>query len=265
MTKIPTTINNGITIHKAKVFVDIVPKGNIKIRTQTTMVPTFITYHNTGNAGRGANAKSHNTYIHNLGSKLPRDTSHIGWHFTVDENAIYQHLPLNEIAYHCGDGIGQRSGNMTSIGIEICMHVDQKNYRQAEENAIALGVYLAQLLSIPISNHVPHQKWSGKYCPQVILKRDKTFTPFYNRIVAAMYTDNKLYRVRTGTFEKELQAKIIVDKIKKYNIASVVNIYQEGKYFRIRTGTYRGRAAALNAVNRMKELGLVKIADVEEP
>lgn len=260
-----TTLTNGMTIHKALVVVDIIPKGNPEIRPGTKINPKYITYHNTGNAGRGANAKSHNTYIHNMANLSPLDTSHVSWHFTVDENYIYQHIPLNENAWHTGDGGGPNSGNMTSIGIEICMHVDQKNYRQAEENAIALGNYLALKLGIPISNHVPHQKWSGKYCPQVILKRDGSFKPFYNRIVAAAYTDNKLYKIKTGTFEKKEQAEFVVGKMQKLGITSFYQILEDGKYFRILTGTYRGKATAQNQLNRMKEVGLVKIAEIVGP
>ena len=186
------TLTNGMKIGKATVIVDIIPKGNPEIRPGTKIKPKFITYHNTGNNGRGANAKAHNTYIHNLASYHPKDTTHVSWHLTVDENYIYQHLPFDENAWHCGDGSGPRSGNMTSIGIEICMHRDQKDYHQAEENAIALGVYLAKELGIPDSNHVPHQKWSGKYCPQVILRRDGNFTKFHNRIKAAIQKDGKV-------------------------------------------------------------------------
>lgn len=175
-------IEKGIIIGKAKTFVDIVEPFNHEIRTMVKIKPLFITYHNTGNKGKGANAEAHNNLIHNLGDKLPRDTSHIGWHFTVDSEKIYQHLPLDEMAYHCGDGTLPKSGNKTSIGIEICMHSDEKNYPQAEENAIALGLYLEKLLNIKKENHVPHKKWSGKNCPQVILERDKGFTKFYNRI-----------------------------------------------------------------------------------
>lgn len=265
MATIPATITNGMTLHKAKVIVDIIKRGNIEIRPGTLIVPKYITYHNTGNKGRGANAKAHNTYIHNLAGKPIKDTSHIGWHFTVDEDYIYQHIPLNENAWHCGDGSGPRSGNMMSVGIEICMHVDQKNYRQAEENAIALGRYLAQILSIPIANHVPHQYWSGKYCPQVILDRDKTFKPFYDRIVASIYTDNKLYRIKTGTFSTKEQANAAALKMQKNAITGIYHLQEDGKLWRVLTGTYRGRATAQAQLNRIVELGIVKVAHIEEP
>lgn len=175
-------LKHGSKIGKATVIVDIIPKGNHEIRPGTKINPKFITYHNTGNSGRGANAKAHNTYIHNMASYHPKDTTHVSWHLSVDENYIYQHLPFDENAWHCGDGSEKNSGNMTSIGIEICEHVDQKNYHQAEENAIALGKYIASELKINIKNHVPHQKWSGKFCPRVILKRDGNFSKFHKRI-----------------------------------------------------------------------------------
>lgn len=183
---ITKTIENGIKIGKAKVTVDIVDKGNPEIRPQYAMKPSYITIHNTGNSGRGANAKSHNTYIHNMANLSPKETGYASWHFSVDDVSIYQHLPLNETAWHTGDGSGPKSGNMTSIGIEICENVDMKDYHQAEENAIALVKYLIENMNgLSVSRIRPHQAWSGKYCPRVILGRDGSFDKFYNRIKKA--------------------------------------------------------------------------------
>lgn len=182
-------LKNGITIGKAKVIVDIVDKGNPEIRPEYAMNPTAVTIHNTGNDGRGANAESHNKYIHNMGLLSPKDTGYASWHFSVDDKKIYQHIPLNETAWHTGDGSGAKSGNMTSIGIEICENRDltAAQYKQAEENAIALTCHLIALSrdGITVNSVKPHQAWSGKYCPRVILKRDGSFTKFHNRIKAA--------------------------------------------------------------------------------
>ena len=176
----------GITqIGKAKVIVDIVPKGNPEIRPAYAMKPTKIAIHNTGNSGRGANAKAHNTYIHNMAKLSPKDTGYASWHFSVDDKFIYQHIPLDESAWHTGDGSGVNSGNRTAIGIEICENVDMENYHQAEENAIALTVYLMKQLNINIQNVKSHQAFSGKFCPRVILKRDGGFSKFHNRIKVA--------------------------------------------------------------------------------
>ncbi len=187
------TLKNGSKIGKATVVVDIIEKGNEEIRPAIAIKPTFVTYHNTGNTGRGANAKAHNRLIHNMAGKSPRDTSHVSWHIALDHEFIYQHIPFNENAWHTGDGGGAKSGNLTSIGIEICQNSDMtpEQYAQAEENAIALGVEIAKAWKIPVANHVPHQKWSNKYCPRVILDRDKGFAKFHARIAKAWNEANK--------------------------------------------------------------------------
>lgn len=170
------------TIGKATVIVDIVDKGNFEIRPEYAMNPKEIAIHNTGNSGRGANAKAHNTYIHNM-SELPASaTGFASWHFSVDDKFIYQHIPLNESAWHTGDGNGLASGNRIALGIEICENSDMENYAQAEENAIALAVVLMKMFSIPSTKVKPHQAYSGKYCPRVILGRDGSFLPFIKRV-----------------------------------------------------------------------------------
>lgn len=170
------------TIGKATVIVDIVAKGNFEIRPEYAMNPKEIAIHNTGNSGRGANAKAHNTYIHNM-SELPASaTGFASWHFSVDDKFIYQHIPLNESAWHTGDGNSLTSGNRMAIAIEICENSDMENYAQAEENAIALAVVLMKMFNIPSTKVKPHQAYSGKYCPRVILGRDGSFLPFLKRV-----------------------------------------------------------------------------------
>lgn len=183
-------LKNGMKIGNATVIVDIIKKGNPEIRPGTSMKPKKITTHNTGNASKGANAKAHNTYIHNLASYHPKDTTHVSWHLSVDDKFIYQHIPFDEIAWHCGDGGGVNSGNRNSIGIEICENPDM-NYKQAEENAIALTVLLMMEFNMKPADVVPHQHWSGKYCPRVILKRDGSFTSYRNRVAAAFNNSEK--------------------------------------------------------------------------
>lgn len=175
-------LKHGSKIGNATVIVDIIPAGNPEIRPGRKMVPRFLTDHDTGNAGRDADAEMHNRYIHNMASYHPRDTTHVSWHLTVDEKYIYQHIPFDEIAWHCGDGTG--SGNYSSVGVEKCMHVNGDR-NKIEANGIVLHAYLMKALSIPIHNVKPHQAWSGKYCPALILKKYGSFLPFRNKIEAA--------------------------------------------------------------------------------
>ena len=60
--------------------------------------------------------------------------------FTVDDKEIYQHLPLNENAWHAGDG-AEGTGNRESIAIEIAVNEDG-DYNKAVENARKLAAYL---------------------------------------------------------------------------------------------------------------------------
>lgn len=177
-------LKHGSKIGNATVIVDIVDGSNLEIRPRTKMNPRFLTDHDTGNTGAGADAKAHNRLIHNLGDKLPRDTTHISWHISVDEHFIIQHIPFDECAYHCGDGWAFSSGNRTSIGIEKCMHKGSDR-NKIEENAIALHSFLMKELGIPIQDVKPHQAWSGKYCPQLILNKYGSFLPFRNKIETA--------------------------------------------------------------------------------
>lgn len=96
-----------------------------KNRPAYPMNPLYITVHNTSNTAKGADAASHARYVKN-----PETAT--SWHFTVDDEKIYQHLPLNENGWHAGDGNG--TGNRKSIGIEICENSDG-DFEKAVSNA----------------------------------------------------------------------------------------------------------------------------------
>ncbi|GAU79494.1 N-acetylmuramoyl-L-alanine amidase family protein [Fusibacter sp. 3D3] len=143
----------------------IMPSGNHNVRTQIALDPETalgITNHNTGNTSPSASANRHATWLQNVENA---DQTYVGAHFFVDETAIIQVLPINEVAYHAGDGKGD--GNMKTIAIEIC---ENGNMLKAEENAKCLNAAL--LLTYPHFKIYKHQDWSGKYCPRVILGRN---------------------------------------------------------------------------------------------
>lgn len=147
-----------------KIIKDFIPKSN-RNRPGNGMKPIYITVHNTANTAKGANAASHAAFV-------KRSSTAVSWHFTVDDKVIYQHLPLNENGWHAGDGRG--TGNMTSIGIEICENSDG-NFEKAVENVQWLIRQLMQDQGIPLANVVPHKRWSGKQCPRKLLNRWDSF------------------------------------------------------------------------------------------
>ncbi|OIK22129.1 N-acetylmuramoyl-L-alanine amidase [Bacillus amyloliquefaciens] len=147
-----------------KITQDFIPVGHNN-RPGYAMNPAYITVHNTANTARGASAAMHARY-----EKNPETPT--SWHFTVDDKEIYQHLPLNENGWHAGDGHG--TGNRKSIGIEICENSDG-DFEKAVANAQWLIKKLMKDQGISLANVVPHQHWSGKYCPRKLLDRWDSF------------------------------------------------------------------------------------------
>ncbi|RXJ47850.1 N-acetylmuramoyl-L-alanine amidase [Bacillus velezensis] len=147
-----------------KITKDFIPVGHNN-RPGYAMDPAYITVHNTANTAKGASAAMHARY-----EKNPETPT--SWHFTVDDKEIYQHLPLNESGWHAGDGNG--TGNRKSIGIEICENSDG-DFEKAVANAQWLIKKLMKEQGISLGNVVPHQHWSGKYCPRKLLDRWDSF------------------------------------------------------------------------------------------
>jgi hypothetical protein len=160
---------------KLNLVQDFIPSGNSN-RPGTPLTPTFITIHNTDNTSPGANAAAHAKYQKGQDA---RDRK-VSWHFTVDDEAVYQSLPTNEVGWHAGSGKGNRS----SIGIEVCMHAGMDE-KLAYERAALLTALMARRLDIPLpSGVVQHHHWSGKNCPRV-LRSDSRWQDFLDAVVAS--------------------------------------------------------------------------------
>lgn len=194
------TLQNGMKLGEAEVFVNIVPKGNKRIRPAIPLKPKRISVHNTANPSKGAGAKEHNKLLHNE-SKKGEQARQASYHFSVDDKYICQNLPLNEVGWATGDGSGADSGNMTAIHIEICENVDM-DYHQAEENAIALIRYLMKEFDIPLSNVLPHKHFSGKHCPHKILDAKGGWDAFVNRIANVNTPKTETASVTTEIIKK---------------------------------------------------------------
>jgi len=143
---------------------DFIPKGR-RNRPGYELKPEYITIHDTANKRKGADALAHARYLKSESAAgVP-----VSWHFTVDDQRVVQHLPLNENGWHAGDG-RNGPGNRTSIGVEICENADG-NRGKAEENAAELVAWLLQRFELDIERVVQHHHWSGKNCPRVLRSR----------------------------------------------------------------------------------------------
>jgi N-acetylmuramoyl-L-alanine amidase len=139
----------------------LIPTKYKRIRPGIKMVAKYITIHETDNTNAGADAYAHARLLY--GGNGKRVAS---WHFTVDNQEIYQSLPTNEVGWHAGDG-NNGPGNRSSVAIEICVNRDG-NFTQAKQNAAWLTRYLMDDLGISINRVVQHNHWSGKNCPRNI-------------------------------------------------------------------------------------------------
>jgi len=146
---------NGILVECSIPFIThLIPKENVTSRPQDKMEPTSITIHNTGNPD--ADAEDNSIYVDSA-------SGYVSWHFTVGKNVVYQELPINEIAWHAGDGT-DGNGNRTSIAIEI------SEEDGAYETALLFIPKLLKYLGWQVETRVvPHKFWSGKDCPRLIL------------------------------------------------------------------------------------------------
>jgi len=135
----------------------------------------WIVVHETANTAPGGGALSHANYLWNAAAN--GTVLNTSWHFTMDDKALYQHVPLNEIAYHAGDGStlpGTSStyfggGNRNGIGIETSVALDGDNYRVWQRTA-KLAAELMVEYNLPITQLAYHQDFSGKICPQSLIR-----------------------------------------------------------------------------------------------
>ncbi|WP_077317564.1 N-acetylmuramoyl-L-alanine amidase [Virgibacillus proomii] len=220
-----------------KITKDFIPVSQKKQRPGFRMNPKYITVHNTANSNKGADAEMHSRYLHNgAGGRT------VGWHFTVDDKEIYQHLPTNENGWHAGDGNG--NGNMKSIGIEICENSDG-DFDKAVKNAQWLIKKLMKKHNISISNVVPHKHWTGKNCPRLLLGMWETFKDGIR--------NSKSTSIRESTKPSSKKYHSIVDYLKARGIDSSFNNRKRlaAKYgIKNYRGTASQNVALLNKLQR---------------
>ncbi len=144
----------------------LIPRSQTNQRPGTPMRARFYTQHDTGNRGRGANAEMHRRYMADGAPDANGNPQQLGYHFTVDDREIVQMVPVDEIAWHAGDGSGP--GNMSGVACELCIN-EGVDTSTARENAAMLAAAVMNGLALGAAALKKHQDWSGKWCPQDIL------------------------------------------------------------------------------------------------
>lgn len=157
-------MNSALLLDSINLKVELIPSDRPN-RPGTLIQPTYITIHNTDNSSKGADANAHSKFVRYTGYYESNEKKHyISWHYTVDDRVAIRQLPDTEKAWHAGT----ETGNASSIAIEICMQqgIDQA---AANQRAAELTAFLLNEHRLPITAVVPHQHWSGKHCPSLLL------------------------------------------------------------------------------------------------
>lgn len=164
----------------------LIPKGRFGRRSPVALRPQYITIHSTENPT--GDAYDHAKALNCGALRGGRRTGFLFWHFTVQENAVIQHLPTDEAGEHADmDG----PGNRTSIGIEMAEHKGNDLAKTVDRTA-RLAAVLMRHYNLPISHVVPHYHWPregynppNKNCPHFLLENGKprqTWQWFISRV-----------------------------------------------------------------------------------
>jgi N-acetylmuramoyl-L-alanine amidase CwlA len=228
---------------------DFLPQGREYGRPGYLMTPTSITIHNTANPE--ATAENHASYL--------RQGHRISWHFTVDDDSIVQHMPINEQAWHTGTN----AGNTTSIGIEVCEFADPKRQAKAEDNAAWLAAKL-QHENKSVKEVRTHHSWSGKNCPRKILPHWSSFlakvrahrSDFITKAKVEAKVDKGLYEVTDAVSFVNLRSKPFGKVRKVLKRGNRVRLLgKKGAWYKVRSGLKTGwMTASHNGKNTLKKV-----------
>lgn len=170
----PLSPNEAHTALNLKV--DLIPKGTYGRRIFRELKPQYITIHSTQNPT--GDAYAHAKAL-KRGSLRGGVIGYLCWHFTVQDDAVIQHIPTDERGEHADfDG----PGNRYSIGIEMCEHKGNDQVATMDRTA-ELAATLMYHNKIPIDNIRAHYHWArqgyetpNKDCPHFLLENGQPGT-----------------------------------------------------------------------------------------
>ncbi|WP_424685155.1 N-acetylmuramoyl-L-alanine amidase [Enterococcus sp.] len=137
-----------------------------------------------------------NASANNEVAYMGRNGNQTSYHVAIDEKEAVQGIPFDRNAWHAGDG-ANGYGNRNTIGFEICKNYDPNKgttkisgaqltaYNKAKANAVKViaAVMIEQGINGIVDNVKTHQDWSGKLCPQKML-REGLWIPMRDQIIA---------------------------------------------------------------------------------
>ncbi len=211
-------------------IVDLIPNGQTRQRPGITrQTPGYWVQHETANYSAGADAKMHNTWLHNGASGAT-----LSFHFVVDDGAIYQMIPVDEVTWQAADGDGP--GNMSGVSCELCVNTGI-NTAKARHNAEALAGGVCKALGLDASRVKRHWDFNAgspdrHHCPDEMMN-DGYWPTFVNNvgvIIAGgkgnttVYAPPITYPWLAGNVPMAVQA---INKTKVYPIANRYTVLRD--------------------------------------
>lgn len=133
----------------------ITKKNNkVFIRSGKLITPKFLTIHSTGNLK--STARQERNWLVNSNNK-----SGASWNICVDDKEAIIAIPLNEKSNHSGSN----TGNLTSIGLEICESGDRE---KTLKNAIQISAFILKEFNLTYKDLRQHYDWNKKNCPRIL-------------------------------------------------------------------------------------------------
>lgn len=135
----------------------------------------YLVVHYTG--GNGDTAAENATYF-------SRDFTGTSAHYFVDEREVWQSVPDDHTAWHCGTKgayYHPSCRNRNSIGMELCSRESSGGYffpSETRARAVRLAKQLMHKYGIPIQNVVRHYDVTHKCCPAPFVQESYAWSQF---------------------------------------------------------------------------------------
>ncbi len=142
-----------------------------------------IIYHDTGNHTPNANALAHANYLVSNDNATNRARS---WHYTVDENYVYHHIPDNEVTWQGDSYIAYAQ----SIGIETCVDYGSDLETTWHRTAKLMAGLLLKYNLTP-ADIKQHYDMNGKDCPRA-LRNSNMYTYAIDLVIAEYIVQKNL-------------------------------------------------------------------------
>jgi len=179
-----------IQITKDYIPVNKYSRAGLKLKAKRGIVMHYT-------ASPGAPAKNISKYFASLAQQDSNKAvkgRYASAHFSVDRTSIYNSLPDDELAYHCGSATYTKEAlaklgtypNNSTVGIEMCIEKDGSIHEDTFNNVVDLAVYLIRERGFPPVFFTHKEVVGWKECPLPWIKQPGEYERFKQAVHAKL-------------------------------------------------------------------------------